>query len=279
LGLGRLALGAVDDLIIYNGEVSVPPSISLGNWGTAGQDGSRKPSDLLAVTVSRHAIPVTTQGRYQGLRIDCTAPVDISPLLSARDTLLELYLGPAQVMTQAVTRKLPALGSLRVTLFTEHGIGTLVIPDEQLYPAELIDGAWYRIDLPLLPLSSVAALGGKLSRVVITAEHPCAFALGRLAFVRDDAPLSGQIFVFPAHPSAGKVVIFAADITSGATRCAVSWHFDSAAGEGTRVDATGDHATYQYAHPGTYTVICAIRDPRGVKAPVTLTKDITVNAP
>lgn len=264
---------ALDVAVIYDGQATLPATMQLGEWGAA-KGTLPTATKPVAVKNAGAGVPIATRGRYQGTRIDLTPPIDTDMFLGAPDAYLELYLRATPTAATTKASQLPALRNLRITLYTESGVGVLSIPAADFFPQQEIAGGWVVLDLPLSRLSTKDALSGAMSRLVISSDDAATMLLGRLAFVRDVSPLQAAITTFPATLQTGQPVVFTAHADGAVTDCRVSWDFDTAAGP--TVDATGDRVSYVYANAGTYTVTCTVRDVNGVKDPITLTREVKI---
>lgn len=274
-GLCRLATAATETLAIYNGEAALPGGLSLGEWGGTRTDGQAAAFRPVQLRTGVFGIPIATLGRYQGTRFDFTPPLDTQRIFGDDHVYLELYLrapGPAE--NEGV---MPALGNLRFTFFTQKGIGFFTVPAAQFYPADLVKDGWVRIDLPLCRLPKGQPLGGSLYRLVLSADRPAQFLLGRLAVMVEMASPRVEVTTFPAVLETGQTVFFNSGADGGITPCTTSWDFDTAAGAS--VDATGNRATYVFTNPGLYLVTATVRDLNGERDPVTVTKEIRVTRP
>jgi len=172
---------------------------------------------------------------------------------------------------------LPQLKNIRITFYTEKGVGMLMVTPEQFYPKEEVNNFWVRIGIPLSQIQKGMPIGGKLNRMVVTSDEPTEFLVGRLAFVRDNKPMVVNLFIFPPFLEAKKSIFFAARVEAGLTPYEVQWDFDTRAGES--VDAVGERVTYTYPAEGLYTITCTVRDLTGAKPPVINTIDVKISRP
>ena len=83
--LGGL-VGAADELMIYEGEAAAAPGkISIGAWGSGT---CKEVTDRYFIGPG--ALKITTQGFYQGARLEFEKPVDFSAFFGKKNTYLEL---------------------------------------------------------------------------------------------------------------------------------------------------------------------------------------------
>lgn len=172
---------------------------------------------------------------------------------------------------------LPQLKNIRITFYTDEGVGMLMVTPDQFYPKEEVNQFWVRIGIPLSQIQPAMAIGGKMHRMVISSDEPAEFLVGRLAFVRDSDPIEASMLVFPPFLEAKKRIFFAARVTAGLTPYEVTWDFDTDAGESE--DAVGERVTYTFPTEGVYTITCTVRDKTGAKPPVTSVMGVKVSRP
>lgn len=274
LGFSHLALATTDLLVIYNKESKLPTGMKIGVWGN-----NPKIINTIATGIQKPeqaGIPIRSLGRYQGTRIDLAQPVDLSPCLGQRDVFLELYLR-ADISDITAPVIPPTFRKLWLTFFTNKGSAVVLFSAQEFFPLDKVNDGWFRVALPLSAMTPQLPEGSMLQRIIMSTDASAAFTLGRLAFVRDSEALSADIVFFPALPATGELVFFSSSAQSGLTPCTVSWTFNSLAIKA--IDATGDRALTVFTNPGNYLVTCTIQDRYGVKAPLTITKEIKVIRP
>lgn len=265
---------AMDVLVLYNGEATLPANMVLGVWGALPAEGRAITFTPLPVAPKVYGIPLALQGRYQGIRIDFLTPISTDTFLGKSDAFLELYLRSTS-FTPSAHVPMPSLTSLRVTLFTQGGVNTLAVPSNDFYPLDEVDGNWMRLALPLNRLPAKYPLAGDLRRLLITTDSPVKLLLGRVACIRDFAMLRATISSAPAILRTGTPVILSAAVEGGLTPYAVSWNFGIAADPAV-IDATGASATALFPKAGNYLITCTVRDTDGIKDPITVTRTVTI---
>ena len=262
---------AVEVAVLYNGESTLPNTMQLGVWGA--RTGDNINHTPLPVTRNIFGLPVQVQGRYQGTRLDFTPPLDTTQFLGKPDTLLEFYLRPVETgLTSNII--LPHIPNLRVTLFTRLGINTIDVPAEQFYPNDEVDNVWRRIAIPLAGFDKGIPLGGPLSRLVISTDTPAIFLIGRIAFVRDVAPLQLHLTAMPTRPRTGELISVSANAQGDLTPYEINWDFG--ARPTPSIDANGEHVKFSFSTPGRYTIAATISDLYSIKEAVTATLEIVV---
>lgn len=265
------AHAAVEVAVLYNGEARLPASMQLGPWGSSERFFDFTP---IPVNPTTFALPIHIQGRYQGTRLDFNPPLDTAQYLGKPDSLLELYLrAPDNTPVAAVA--LPKMANLRITFFTQQGIATLDIPVEKFYPQTEINASWRRIAIPLNSFTGTTLPAGNLERLLISADSPSDFLLGRIAFVRDVSRLQLRISSLPNQVRVGEAISFFAHVEADLTPYNISWDFG--AHQQASIDATGESATFHYPVPGTYTVTATVTDRYGIKEPVTAQSIVTIS--
>lgn len=265
------ARAAVEVAVLYNGEARLPVSMKLGPWGSSTRLYDYTP---IAVNPTAFALPIHILGRYQGTRIDFNPALDTTQFLGKPDSLLELYLrAPENIPVSTVN--LPKMANLRVTFFTQQGIATLDIPAEKFYPQTEINATWRRIAIPLNSFIGTKLPAGNLERLLISADSPTDFLLGRIAFVRDVSPLQLRIAALPNQVRAQEAISFFAHVEADLTPYIISWDFGTH--EQASIDASGESATFQYPKSGTYTVTATVTDRYGIKEPVMAQSIVTIN--
>ena len=132
-GLASAARAALDVAVIYDGQATLPATVQLGDWGAAKGTlpGNSKP---VAVKNAGSGLPIATRGRYQGTRIDLTPPIETEMFLGTADAYLELYLRATPTAATTQASQLPTLRNLRITLYTQSGVGILSIPAADFFP-------------------------------------------------------------------------------------------------------------------------------------------------
>jgi hypothetical protein len=92
VGLGSMALALEELVVLYNGQPLLPPKVLLGDWGFTPRAPGANPLKPARVSGRTYGLRLSTLGRYQGARFDLQAPIDITPLLTSKNTYLEVYL-------------------------------------------------------------------------------------------------------------------------------------------------------------------------------------------
>jgi len=274
LGMARAALGTVDMLVLYNGEVTLPANTVFGFWGAVPREGTDLSFTPVPVAPKVYGIPFALQGRYQGVRVDFPTPINTDTFLGKGDAFLELFVRSTN-FTPSARVPFPPLTSIRVNFFTQGGSNTLAVPASEFFPLDEVDGNWIRLAVPMKRLNAKYPINGDLLRLLITTDSPVKFLLGRIAFTRDIAMLHATISTFPATLRTGEPVNFSASVEGGLTPYTLSWNFGLTA-DRTTVDATGEVVTATFPQAGSYTVTCTVRDTDGIKDPISVTRIVKV---
>ncbi len=85
--------GPTDLYVLFDGENTIPPLVSMGGWGYIQQDATLNPFEPKRLTTKLHSpyyLLISSLGRYQGIRFDFTQPLPTAELLNAKNVFLEL---------------------------------------------------------------------------------------------------------------------------------------------------------------------------------------------
>jgi len=133
---------------------------------------------------------------------------------------------------------------------------------------------WFTVAVPLAALGLNEQTGGfALSRLGVSLDFPDTFWIGRIRVITDESP----IYVDPMDEQtvgSGDTLVMKAEAEAGITSLVYSWDFNAA--DGIQEDAVGQLAEMMYKTAGTFTVTLTVRDPDGIKKPVTTKVKIEV---
>lgn len=287
-------------LSLFRGETSDSGNIGLGSWGSGKVESAKE-----AVLVGTTSLKITTQGYYQGGRLDFKEPVDLSTALQNPRTYMRFQtrftgsgssqqgFDPSNLQTTA--RAASPFKNMRFLLVMADGTRYELIRPVELPVSEDPD-AYAPLTFPLAALAKKITVGGKalptgdgakLKQMAIFGDRYAQFYIGEIGVVTDEtdittSPLEDQVF-FAQQPTA-----FVGNAEGGATTLHYSWDFD--ASDGIQKDAVGRITSHVFPRVGTskdasgkdrngqatYTVTLTVSDVDGLKKPVTVTQEVQV---
>jgi FOG: PKD repeat len=260
--------------------------VTLSGWGSGRAEETKE-----NVLVGDSAIRVTTQGLYQGARIDFKNPVDLSSAFMNPKTYVRLQVRFTTTQT-AFDPTNPEFGAkvaaapferMRFLLTMADGTQHELVRPVVIPPAEDPD-AYVPINFPIAAILKKSGEGNgarpmvtgdaaKLKSLAIFGDKYQQFTIGEINVITDDTdinvePLEDQIaFVNDS-------LTFVAIAEGGASTLRYSWDFD--AKDGIQEDAVGRVVEHGWRTPGTYKVTLTVSDEDGLKKPQTTSIDIEV---
>ena len=277
-------------MAIFRGDDS---NISLGSWGSGRLETSKD-----AVLVGSESLKITTQGFYQGGRIDFKQPVDLSSAFTNPRTYMRFQVrftgagSTAQNFDESTGQTSAQAASpfknMRFLLVMADGSRYELIRPVELPVTEDPD-SYAPLTFPLAALSKKMTEGGKplptgdaakIKQMAIFGDKYAAFYIGEIGVVTDAteitiSPLDDQIFF------AQQATSFVGNAEGGATTLRYSWDFD--ASDGIQEDAVGRVVSHIFPRVGsgkngqaTYKVTLTVSDVDGIKKPVSATQEAQV---
>ena len=269
-------------------------NIGLGAWGSGSVAASKD-----AVLVGSESLKFTTQGFYQGGRIDFKEPVDLTNALKNPQTYMRFQLrftgsgstqqGYNDDTGQTSTRAASPFKNMRFLLVMADGTRYELIRPVELPISEDPD-AYAPLAFPLASLAKKITQGGKplptgdgakLKQLAVFGDKYADFYVGEIGVITDQteitvSPLEDQIFF------AQQSTPFVGNAEGGATTLRYSWDFD--ASDGIQEDAVGRTVSRVFPRVGsgkngqaTYKVTLTVSDVDGIKKPVSVTQDTQVS--
>ncbi len=280
-------------LSLFRGESGQASNIGLGAWGSGNAQSTKE-----AVLQGDSSLKITTQGYYQGGRLDFKEPVDLTSALQNPNTYMRFQVrftgagSTAQafdpVNSTTTTQAVSPFKKMRFLLVMADGTRYELIRPIEL-PVSDEPLSYAPLTFPLAALTKKLAAdkkplptgdGAKLKQLAIFGDKYAQFYIGEINIITDEtditvSPLEDQVF-FARQPTS-----FVGNAEGGATTLRYSWDFDAA--DGIQEDAVGRTTSHVFPRVGeskngqaTYTVTLTVTDVDGIKKPVTVTQEIQV---
>lgn len=263
-------------------------NVQLGSWGSGKAESTKE-----SVLFGDASIKVTTQGLYQGARLDFRNPVDLSAALRNPRTYLRMQVrftgtsGTQQVFDPFSTETTRAASSpferMRFLVTMGDGKTYEMVRPIDLPPSEDPE-SYVPLSFPIAAImkkageSGVTAVptgtGAQLRQLAIFGDKYQQFFIGEIGIITDETeivvtPLEDQI-IFK-----GDRIRFEGSAEGGATSLKYSWDFD--ARDGIQEDATGRIVSRAWTTPGKYTITLTVSDVDGLKKPGRVSQEIEVS--
>ena len=289
-----------DDVVtisLYRGQEVAASNVKLAAWGS-GNATETKDNTF----VGDNAIKITTQGLYQGGRVEFKSPVDIAPALANKKTYLrfQVRFNPQGNLTESFndatggsTQRLgPIFTYMRYIIQMADGKKYEVVRPFELPPTD-DPNAYVALAFPVQALLKAAAKmpggaaklsgdGAKLKSITICGDKYQQFNVGEIEIITDDteidvADLDEQIVFFDND------TVFAASAQGGASTLHFAWDFD--ASDGFQEQGIGRTANYVYrprnlnneVQSKKYMVTLRVSDIDGIKETKEKTVEIEVS--
>ena len=269
------------NISLYAGDTA---NLTLGAWGSGRAEAVTEPA-----LIGGQSIRVTTQGLYQGARIDLKTPVDLTPAFANPQAYLRFQLRfTGTGATQPVYD--PATGETRRSVASPFNWMRFLLTmadgtrHELIRPVEVQGSddpdSWLPVAFPVgailkkpggQSLPAPAGEGARLAQIAVFGDRYEQFYVGEIGVLTDDT----EILVDPLEEQiafVGDQLTFAATAEGGASTLRYSWDFDGDKQE----DRTGRVAQYYWRKPGKYPVTLTVSDVDGLKKPATATVTIDV---
>ena len=275
---------------IYSGSGS-NGGVNIASWGSG-----EVAFDQNNVYTGVRSIKVTTQGMFQGGRIELADPIDLSPFIGSPSDYLDFVFrtagqnrnnrgygfGPGGYMGGPPNRRMtgpPNFGgynqnnqnqyqqnveikNIRFVLVTSNG--KRVEGEIPLKNQRRDDQGWYNLGVPFAALKSLAA-GDKLKEVQVFADAPGSFYVGEIRIINDTTPIQANSLDDQTEPKASELT-FQGSADDGVTPLVYNWNFGEIKGD-KGVDAVGRRVTHTFRKSGDYIVTLTVSDLYGFKKP------------
>ena len=285
-----VALGAVNvyaedapannkEVVIFKGDDPTVDGIELDGWGSG--KASKSNEKLL---LGAWSIKVATQGLYAGGRIDFTRPVALfsNGIDNSRYIQFTFFFPDTRVINPAAGTNSaydvesyikPKANKLRFMFVSESGATVSV---EEPTAAIDPDDNWMRVAVPIGKFKSIGdAKEFRLKRLLIFADVPnTTMYLGEMKLLTDNTPI--RVEPLDSQTLAIMDDLFMTAVAQGGvSSLKYSWDFDKT--NGLQAESTDKITHYIYTRGGEFTVTLTVSDVDGLKAPVTVTSNISIN--
>ena len=283
-------------LTLFRGEVGGDSNVRLGAWGSGNAEESRE-----AVLTGTRTIKVTTQGMYQGARVEFPNPIDLSAAFANPHTYIRLrvrFSGAAASQAafdpttlQATRQATAPFRDMRYLLVMADGSRHELVRPVELPPSQDPD-SWSAVAFPLSAIGktltagkTLTGEGAKIKQIAIFGDRYAQFLIGEMDVITDET----DITIAPiddVNAFANSATPFVANAEGGASTLRYSWDFD--ASDGIQEDAVGRVVSHVFPRSTpdnkgnstglkTYKVTLTVSDVDGIKKPTTITTDINVS--
>ncbi|MCL5283159.1 MAG: PKD domain-containing protein [Armatimonadetes bacterium] len=264
--------------------------VEVASWGSG-----EVAFDQNNVYTGVRSIKVTTQGMFQGARIELAEPIDLSPYIGSTSDYLDFVFriarqnrnnrgygfgpggfmgGPPNTMTgppnfggynqnnQNQYQQNVEIKDLRYVLVTTDG--KRVEGEIPIKSQRQDDQGWYNLGVPFAVMKTLAS-GDKLKEVQVFADAPGSFYLGEIHIINDTTPIHANSLDDQTEPKDSELT-FRGSADDGVTPLVYSWNFGEIKGD-KGVDAVGRRVTHIFRKSGDYTVTLTVSDLYGFKKP------------
>ena len=275
---GAWAAPAADEVPIFKGDDPSLEDITLGGWGGGSAVKSKE-----RILDRSYSIKITSQGLYSGGRLDFENPPTLfsGPVDDSRYILFTFFFKDTQVINPAAGSEywydadpytMPKANVVRFVFVSDSGTA---VSAQQPTTAVDPDDNWVRIAVPLSKFKETGFTGEfRLKRLLIFSDISGTMYLGSARVITDSDPIK----VEPLDSKTVAImdeVLLVANAKGGYSSLRYSWDFDNS--NGIQSESTGVVARYVYTRGGEFTVTLTVSDADNLKAPVTVTTDISVN--
>ena len=266
------------DVYIYKGDALSESGITVGSWGS----GKATESKTKILTGS-YSISLITQNLYAGGRLDFAEPVTLytGGVDKTRYMILTLFFQETQTINPAAGAiyafdiepyVAPKANKIRLVLVSDKGVKVSI--EEPTNPVDPDDN-WVRIGVPLEKLKAAGAGDEfKLKRLLMFSDTPSNIFIGEIKLADDASPIKVDSLESQVVAQYDEV-LFVTKAEGGVSSLKYAWDYDSS--NGIQADSTGLVGRYVYTKSGEFTVTLTVSDADGIKAPVQVTSNISVN--
>ena len=272
---------------LFQGDLEQNANVTLGSWGSGRAERSKD-----NVLIGDSSIRLTTQGFYQGGRLDFNNPVDLSPAFQNPNAYLRMrvrFSGNNSTQNsfdpnsgQTSQRAASPFNRMRFLLTMADGSTHELIRPVSLAPTDDPD-AYAPITFPLSALVTKKADGtagtipagnaAKVKSLAIFGDTYAVFNVGEIGVIVDETEISVQPLDLPPI-FANDNISFVGSAEGGATTLKYSWDFD--ASDGIQSDAEGRVISHAFKKAGKFTITLTVSDVDGIKKPSTTTAEVEV---
>ncbi len=281
---------------VFTGQLGDASNVTLGSWGSGAAESSKQ-----SVLIGDNSIKITTQGYYQGARLDFKNPVDLAPALLNPHTYLRFqfkYLGDNSTASSSDPRSggggssgfeetkhaASPFAHMRFLLIMADGARYELIRPVEVPPTEDPD-AYSPLAFPISALvkqlpagKTLSGEGAKIKQMAIFGDRYAQFLVGEINVITDETEITSGRLEAPIAFAKQEVTLIAS-AEGGASTLHYSWDWD--ADDGVQEDSTGRVGTHTYQPSGkgskTYKVTLTISDVDGLKKPTVETVDLDVS--
>lgn len=277
----RLSIG------IFQGDLAENANVTLGSWGSGRAERSKD-----NVFVGDSSIRLTTQGLYQGGRLDFNRPIDLGPSFGNPNAYVRMrvrFTGSGASQNnfdpnsgETARRIASPFSRMRFLLTMADGSTHELIRPVSVAPTDDPD-AYVPITFPISALLKKSSDGkpgaaptgdaARVKQMAIFGDTYAVFSIGEIGIIADETEISLQPLELPPVFTNDNIS-FIASAEGGATTLRYSWDFD--ASDGVQSDAEGRTIRHAFKKEGKYTVTLTVTDVDGIKKPATTTTEVEV---
>lgn len=277
----RLSIG------LFLGDLEQNSNVTLGSWGSGRAERSKD-----NIFVGDSSIRLTTQGLYQGGRLEFKNPVDLSESFKNPNAYVRMrvrFSGNNATQNsfdpnsgETARRAASPFTHMRFLLTMADGSTHELIRPVSIAPTDDPD-AYVPISFPVSALVKKNADGtrgaaptgdaARVKQMAIFGDTYAVFNVGEINVIMDETEISVQPLEIPPV-FANDNISFIASAEGGATTLHYSWDFDSS--DGIQSDAEGRSIRHAFKKEGKYTVTLTVSDVDGIKKPAVTTAEVEV---
>jgi hypothetical protein len=276
----RLSIG------LFLGDLEQNANVTLGSWGSGRAERSKD-----NIFVGDSSIRLTTQGLYQGGRLDFKNPVDLSDAFRNPNAYVRMrvrFTGNNATQNnydpgsgETARRAASPFTRMRFLLTMADGSTHELIRPVSIAPTDDPD-AYVPISFPVSALLKKGAAGAapvptgdaaRVKQMAIFGDTYGVFNVGEINVIMDETEISVQPLELPPV-FANDNISFIASAEGGATTLKYSWDFD--ASDGIQTDAEGRSIRHAFKKEGKYVVTLTVSDVDGIKKPAVTSTEVEV---
>jgi hypothetical protein len=274
-------------IALFQGDLAENANVTLGAWGSGRAERSKD-----NVFVGDSSIRLTTQGLYQGGRLDFKNPIDLSPAFVNPNAYVRLrvrFSGTNATQNnfdpnsgETAKKAASPFTNMRFLLTMADGSTHELIRPVSIAPTDDPD-AYVPISFPVSALLKKGAGGAvataptgeaaRVKQIAIFGDTYAVFNLGEIGVITDETEISVQPLDLPPI-FVNDNISFIGSAEGGASTLRYTWDFD--ASDGIQVDAEGRTLRHAFKKEGKYTVTLTVSDVDGIKKPATTTTEVEV---
>ncbi|MES2464777.1 MAG: PKD domain-containing protein [Armatimonadota bacterium] len=272
---------------IFLGDLEQNANVTLGSWGSGRAERSKE-----FIFVGDSSIRLTTQGLYQGGRLDFANPVDLSMPFQNPNAYVRMrvrFTGNNATQNsfdpssgETARKAASPFTRMRFLMTMADGSTHELIRPVSIAPTDDPE-AYVPISFPLSALIKKNADGtrgtaptgdaARVKQMAIFGDTYGVFNIGEIGVIADETEISVQPLELPPVFTNDNIS-FIASGEGGATTLKYSWDFD--ASDGIQSDAEGRSIRHAFKKEGKYTVTLTVTDVDGIKKPAVTTTEVEV---